>query len=249
MKKSIFLGLLTFLLVFSLVLVACDSGSNSGTGGTDDGGSTGPLIIPSGQVKGKLIETVISNTADFSKVAFQLKSGQFYIIRYVDGSGDISKGTIKYTYPNITFVPDDTSIKSFDAIYYGPTSLELTTINIAGGEKLTVSASTGPGSNKTGGSGSGNAGVPPIVIPTPGEVGASTPTILGDGEKIQLANGVDSDEFYYTLDGTDPRDSSTRKSALPINIGAINADAVVTLKAVAYRPVTGQKLSLMLLQQ
>lgn len=72
-----------------------------------------------------------------------------------------------------------------------------------------------------------NSAVAPELVVTPGSTTYKTETIKVEMYTVQLGNGKSS--IYYTLDGTDPKTSSTKQSYA----GALTIKGNVTLKAYA----------------
>jgi len=102
MKKLHFYGLLALALVLALgmAFTACSSGDSDSSDANDED------LVLYGRMDGKDVEAIISKSA---KAAgdYELATGDHYIIRFTDDGTVVSKGTIVYRFPNITFVPDD----------------------------------------------------------------------------------------------------------------------------------------------
>jgi len=102
MKKLHFYGLLALALVLALgmAFTACSSGDS------DSSDASAEDLVLYGMMDSKDVEAIISKSA---KAAgdYELATGDHYIIRFVDDGTVISKGTIIYRFPSITFVPDD----------------------------------------------------------------------------------------------------------------------------------------------
>jgi len=112
MKKRFLIGLLalTAALVLSMAFAACDSGGSS-----ED--ST-ERLIQRGTIDGKAVEAIINKSGNFKAAALEPANDQHYVIRFIDPVEVISQGTIEYSAPYITFVPNDGGAR-FTGLYYG----------------------------------------------------------------------------------------------------------------------------------
>ena len=129
MKKLKFIGLTTIIiaLVLGITFTAC-------SGGSDDSGISADDFVTTGTIDGREVEVIISNSAK----AVTPVTGQYYVIRFVDTKVVVSRGTIIYNNPHITFIPDDGSASFYGYFTGGALSIsdvpfEEETYNIGGG--------------------------------------------------------------------------------------------------------------------
>ena len=112
MKKLHFFSLLALVLALGVAFIACSSNSDS------DDSVDGSFTI-TGIIEGQDVEAIISKS---SKAAYNIATGDYYIIRFVDGDV-ISRGTIEWEDPMVRFIPDDGSDPFYG--YYTAGTLEI----------------------------------------------------------------------------------------------------------------------------
>ena len=145
MEKLKLLSLLTLIMVlaFGNTFVACSSDDS-----TDKGEVEGIdyLRIP-GTYYGQEAETIISHSSK-AAAAYSMVTGDHYILRYYDGSKPletISRGTIVWEDPKITFNPEDGSA-SFEG-YYSENSFVITSPGWKPDKKVPSGGGGGGGSS------------------------------------------------------------------------------------------------------
>ena len=199
MKKLKICGLLAAIMVlaFGITFIACSGGDS-----TDNGEVEGIdyLRIP-GTYDGQEAETIISHSSK-AAAAYAMVTGDYYILRYYDGSKPletISRGTIVWEDPKITFNPEDGSA-SFEG-YYSENSFVITSPGWKPNNKV-------PSGGGGGGIGSGQ----PVIIPGQSytlsvstgsvtEMGAKLPIYIDLQPSVSpsiLIRAVDSGSYTYT---------------------------------------------------